>query len=283
MENEGSMLIDRGFVRIEEGLVHYRFCGGPDTSLPLYMIHASPASSVILEPLMKELGDTRRIYAPDTLGNGDSAVPALDEPEIEYYAESVMRLMDALALDRVDLFGSHTGAHIAVEAATRYPERIRKLVLDGITLFPDDLKADLLAHYAPVIEPDVIGSQFHWAWHFVRDQMTHFPYFKRDPDHRRNVPMASPDELHHITVEVLKAIRTYHMAYRAVFRHSSRGLLPLVRHDTLCLGSETDPLSQYAEEAAALIPNAQRTVVSGKDSSSEYRAKASAIREFLDK
>ncbi len=88
------MLIDRGFVRIEEGLVHYRYCGEPSDAPPLYMIHALPACSITLVGLMQHLGKTRKVYAPDTLGNGDSDVPALDEPQMDYYAETVTRVLD---------------------------------------------------------------------------------------------------------------------------------------------------------------------------------------------
>ena len=65
-------LMERGFTRITEGLVHLRSM--PGDGLPLLMIHASPASARGLEPLMEALktaGVTGPLLAPDTLGNGD--------------------------------------------------------------------------------------------------------------------------------------------------------------------------------------------------------------------
>ena len=47
-------VIDRGFVRIAEGQVHYRAAGPrePTAAPPIVMLHASPASSLTLVPLI---------------------------------------------------------------------------------------------------------------------------------------------------------------------------------------------------------------------------------------
>ena len=47
--------IDRGFVRIAEGQVHYRQAGAHHGGWPLVMFHPSPTSSWILQPLMRRL------------------------------------------------------------------------------------------------------------------------------------------------------------------------------------------------------------------------------------
>ncbi|MCC6172481.1 MAG: alpha/beta hydrolase, partial [Gammaproteobacteria bacterium] len=59
--------IERAFVSLREGQVHLRRSLGPapGDAPPLWMIHASPASSVSLLGLMQELGRTRRVIAPD--------------------------------------------------------------------------------------------------------------------------------------------------------------------------------------------------------------------------
>ena len=51
-----STAVERGFARIREGQIHYRTAGA-GTALPLWMIHASPSSSLNLVPLMRELAD----------------------------------------------------------------------------------------------------------------------------------------------------------------------------------------------------------------------------------
>jgi pimeloyl-ACP methyl ester carboxylesterase len=277
--------IERAFVTIREGQVHLRRSTGPDPDVapPLWMIHASPASSVSLVGLMQELGRTRRVFAPDTLGNGDSAPAAPAVPDIAYYADSSLRVMDALGLERVDLYGSHTGAHIVSEMAIARPDRFRRMVFDGIAMFSPQEKQENLTNYAPAIQPDAFGTQFHWAWHFVRDQGWFFPYFKRDAAHARGLDMPSVEALHRTTVEVLKSIRTYHHAYRAAFAHQEPERLPLVKVPTLVMADASDPLKPGVAKAAALMPGAVQTIFDDHaHGSGATAAKCAMLAHFLD-
>jgi pimeloyl-ACP methyl ester carboxylesterase len=273
--------VNRGFVRIEEGQVHYREAGS-EGAVPLLMIHASPASSVLLEPLMSELARDRRTVAPDTLGNGDSVPMRQPQPEMADYADALLRVMDALALDVVDIYGTHTGAHIAMEVAIARPDRVRRVVLDGVGMWVGAERRDLLENYAPQIVPDDYGTQMFWATQFVRDQAWFFPHYRKDAAHNRQLGALPPAVLHAITVEVLKAVTTYHLAYRAVFRHAPQQRLPLVKAPTLVMADRHDPLAPSTEEAAALLPNGQARIVEGGSSAAGVRDKAEVIRQFLE-
>jgi pimeloyl-ACP methyl ester carboxylesterase len=276
--------IERAFVDIREGQVHLRRSvgAGPGKAPPLWMVHASPASSVSLVGLMKHLGASRSVIAPDTLGNGDSAPAAPAVPDIAYYAESSLRVMDALGIERVDLYGSHTGAHIVTEMAIARPDRFGRMVLDGIAMFTPEQKKDYLANYAPAIEPDAFGTQFHWAWHFVRDQGWFFPYFKRDAAHLRGLAMPSVEALHNTTLEVLKSVRTYHHAYRAAFAHPDRERLPLVKVPTLVMADSSDPLRGGLDEGATLLPSAVKWIHDDRGDAASLARKAAGIAAFLD-
>ena len=281
-----TMTIDRAFIRIAEGQVHYRTCGAaavPTAPRPLYMIHASPASSLNLVPLMQALGYSRLVIAPDTLGFGDSPPPRQDVPNAEDYAESVVRIMDALRLETCDVYGSNTGAHIACELAINYPDRVRRLVFDGIGMFSQEDKADFLANYAPEVHPDQFGQHLVWAWNFVRDQALHFPYFRRTPEFRRTEEtMPSAEAIQRVVLEVLKGLTTYHKGYRAAFRHPDRERLPLIPQRTLCAASEDDPLKAGVEEAAALVPDSVKAILPAERSPDGVAKKAAQIAAFLD-
>ena len=146
------MIINRAFTRIEEGEIHYRYSGS-DSDEVVYMIHSSPASSVILIPLIAQMPTSFKVFAPDTLGFGDSVAPREEWPSAGDYADSVIRVMDSLDIESCHFFGSHTGAHIASEVAIKYPDRVKKLVLDGIAMFSEDERKEYLEHYAPEIKP----------------------------------------------------------------------------------------------------------------------------------
>ncbi len=281
---ETALIVDRAFVRISEGQVHYRTCGvDTENALPLYMIHASPSSSLNLVPLMTKLGETRRVIAPDTLGFGDSPPPTQDVPNADDYAESVVRVMDALSLETCDVYGSHTGAHIASELAIHYPDRVRRLVFDGIGMFSPEDKADYLANYAPEVHPDEFGQHLIWAWNFVRDQVLHFPYFRRTPEARRaEATMPSPESMQRVVLEVLKGLTTYHKGYRAAFRHPDRERLPLITQHTFCMASDSDPLVVGVDEAADLVPDSVSGVLPSEGTAEGLAEKAAKIVAFLD-
>ncbi len=145
-------------------------------------------------------------------------------------------------------------------------------------------KEDFLAHYAPEMHPDEFGQHLIWAWNFVRDQVLHFPYFRRTPAFRRNEEsMPSPEAIQRVVLEVLKGLTTYHKGYRAAFRHPDRERLPLIPHPTLCAASEDDPLKAGVEEAAALVPNSEQMILPAERSKDGVRTKAEHIITFLDK
>ena len=273
--------IERGFVTIRDGQVHFRRTGPRQDGRIIWMVHASPASSLNLVPLMRALGDHRSCVAPDTLGNGDSAPPSVPAPDIAWYAEASLRVMDAIGIPQADLYGSHTGAHIAMEMAIQQPHRFGRMVLDGIGMFTSEEKADMLANYAPAVEPDFFGGQMHWAWHFVRDQGWFFPYFKRDAAHLRGIDPPSTEALHDVTVEVLKSIRTYHLAYRAAFAHPDRERLPLVRIPTLIIADDTDPLRVGVREASRLLPGSVSAIVKDSNTEPGQACKVSMLSNFL--
>jgi len=275
--------IDRAFVRIDEGLVHLRRAGGEGATRPLVMIHASPGSSLGLAPLMSALqaqNPGRSLIAPDTLGSGDSAPPTEAEPEIAYYAGAVARLLDVLGLERVDLYGGHTGARIVCELAVLHPERVGAVVMDGITEYPAAQRDELLANYAPPKAPDDYGSQFLWAFNFVRDMSLHFPYYARDPQHRLTTrPVPSAQSLHDQTLEVLKGLAHYHKTYNAVFRYPARERLSQLTQPALLLETATEipSLNEAAAELRALLPSGRAVKVSGAP-----QEKAAAMIAFLD-
>ncbi|MFL2771332.1 MAG: alpha/beta fold hydrolase [Rhodospirillaceae bacterium] len=280
-EGVEHMEINRAFVRIEEGLIHYRHSGNSKQGgpLPLYMMHAGPGSSRGLESLVSILGDSRQAIAADTLGFGDSVPPATDKPDLLYYADSVIRIWDALGLDKVDVYGSHTGANIGMEIAITHPDRVNKLVFDGVALFDPDLAADMLENYAPEMEPMDNGEHFIWAWNFIKDMGLYFPHYKRDAKHYLGKEPWSPAVLHNLVLDVMKALPHYHKGYNAVFRHKTHDRLPLVMVPTFCMAHEADPLHVSVEEAAALVPNSQHLVL---PFSAREEERAEAIIKFLD-
>lgn len=264
---------DRSFVRIAEGQVHYRHAG-PADARPLVMLHASPASSLSLLPLAAELPG-QRLILPDTPGNGQSCAPALPTPDLAHYADMLDRAMTALGVETLDLYGTHTGAHIAIEWAIAKPDRVRTLILDGVALFTPETRAEFLAHYAPPQTPDASGTQFPWAWNMIRDQMIFWPHFKKDAAHLRKDGEFDPRTLHSLTLDLLNNLETYHQPYEAVFRHEPLVRLPLITTPSLWLQGKDGPLDTDASQAIAAMRRVKVVTVSS------FADRAAAIIRLL--
>jgi pimeloyl-ACP methyl ester carboxylesterase len=247
------------------------------------MFHASPGSSKMLEPLIGRFAPHRFVIAPDTLGNGDSAPPAVASPALDVFVDAHLRALDALGIARFDIYGSHTGGNIACEVAIRRPDRVRRMILDGMSLYADDERDDMLRHYAPPIALDQNGSQLHWAWGFVRDAYLFWPWYKRDAAHRRDVGLPSADMLHDKVVEVLKAARSYHLSYRAAIGYDKRQRLPLVAVPTLLACARNDMLMRYFDAVASLMPRAERLVTPGAATADDAAESVRLMLAFLDR
>ena len=274
--------IRRGFVDVGPLQVHYR-AAGPEGGIPLAMIHASPGSSRQLEPLIAAFAAAgRRAIAPDTAGNGDSAPLAIAEPSIPDLSAHAAAAHAGLAPDGYHLYGSHTGASIAMEIAIADPVRVRSLVIDGMGLYPPDFRSEVLARYAREIRPDAEATHLMKVWHFCRDQFLFWPYYNRTAEGR--LPNGLPDDeaLHDVVVEVLKAVRTYHLSYRAAFRHPKRERLPLVTVPTLVVSSPSDMLHGFFGDVAALVPGAVAAELLPWGDPEHHRDAARTIGAFLD-
>ena len=282
-DSKGKNMIEvnRAFVRIDEGLIHYRYSGNIDekNNLPLYMMHAGPGSSKSLANILSLLGEDRYCIAADTLGFGESDPPLAEKPDLEYYADSVARILDRLKIHKVDMFGSHTGANIGLEFAIKHPDRVRRLIFDGVALFEPQLAADMLKNYAPEITPQPNGEHFIWAWNFIKDMGVYFPHYKRDKEHYLGKEPWPTEMLHNSVVEVMKAMKHYHKGYNAVFMHKTLERLPLLQTPTLCMGHEADPLHVSVEKASSLIKNSKHLVLEFKSGAKE---KYKVISDFLE-
>ncbi|MBN8872152.1 MAG: alpha/beta hydrolase [Rhodospirillales bacterium] len=275
-------MIRRRFVDLPDGQIHLREAGAATDAVPLALIHPSPGSSKQLEGLMHALSATRRVVAPDTRGNGDSTPSPRAMPDIPHLAAEAFKALDQVLPDRFDLYGSHTGASIAMEIAIAHPDRVRRLVIDGMGLYASDEQSEVLQRYAREIVPDLEATHLMQVWHFCRDQYLFWPYYNRSAEGR--LPNGLPDAgtFHDFVVEVLKAMRSYHHSYRAAFRHPKRDRLPLLRLPVLVACSPSDMLHRYFHSVTALVPGATIADLPAWSDPDFEAGSAAVIAQFLD-
>ena len=278
--------IRRGFADIDSGQIHYRTAGpvtGNPNGTPLVAIHQSPGSSKQLEALLGELGALgRHVIAPDTPGNGDSPALPMEQPEIPDLARAAFAAVDSLTTGPFDLYDSHTGAAIAMEIAIAHPTRVRKIVIDGMGLYSGGLQSEVLDRYAREISPDAEATHLMKVWHFCRDQHLFWPYYNRTAQGRLPDGLPDDDYMHDFSVEVLKALRTYHLSYRAAFRHPKRDRLPLITQPAMVVCSTSDMLFEYFDDVARLIPGAVKAELRAWSAPDHHSHMARTLHDFLE-
>ena len=242
--------ISRRFVDTSQGQLHFRQSGRGGR--PLLLVHQSPGSAESLEPMISYLALDRLVLAPDTLGNGHSDKPPVDHAEIGYYAGVLSEALDGLGIDKVDVWGSHTGALIAMEFAVRYPGRVQALGMDGITLFDPAFVEEALANYFPPLEPDVHGLHLLRAWLIRLDMYLFWPWYNHTAGGANVRPLPEVDALKQWADDLLASGRSWRVAYRAAFEYPTRDRLPLLTRPTLLATSPVDPLRFCSEEAARI-------------------------------
>src|SRR6202011_3869735 len=138
------------YAEIADGRVHLRRAGRQGR--PLLVFQSAPGSSAPLSGLIESLAASHQVIAPDYLGNGDSAKPRR-KVDIALLARDALQLADRLSLQSFDLWGTHTGALVALEVALLAPERVGRLILEAPPLLPAEFSRDILANYLPELIP----------------------------------------------------------------------------------------------------------------------------------
>lgn len=196
----------RGYVDTDWGQLHYRQAGPSpgEAEAVIVLLHESPRSSRVYEPIMSLLGAGVCGYALDTPGFGLSdAAPA--DAGIPDYGRVLLQALDGLEVDGFVPVGMKTGGFLATEIATQVLDtgRVRSAVLYALEE-PDPKVCEYWAeNWAPALEITADGAIFERLWD-------------------KNVGLygtGSPRDLALCVAETVTNLDRYNSIYPAVFRH----------------------------------------------------------------
>ena len=96
--------------------------------IPVILLHGFPLSSQIWTPVRTAVEQAARLITPDLRGFGSSEKPPTGYGVGELAGE-VIRLADAVKVDRFVLGGHSMGGYVALRVAAAWPERVAGLIL----------------------------------------------------------------------------------------------------------------------------------------------------------
>ncbi|MBZ4015398.1 alpha/beta fold hydrolase [Streptomyces purpurogeneiscleroticus] len=138
--------------------VFYREAGDPKAPA-VVLLHGFPTSSHMFRNLIPALADRYHVIAPDHIGFGQSAMPALQDFPYTFdaLAEVTSGLLQQLGIDRFATYVQDYGAPIAWRLALQGPERITAIITQNGNAYEEGLVKsfwDGLFAYAAAPGPD---------------------------------------------------------------------------------------------------------------------------------
>lgn len=106
---------------------------------PLILLHGNGEDHTVFEKIAKHFSDNYRIIAIDTRGHGES--PMGDKPFSLYqFADDLKDFMDEHRIKKANILGFSDGGNIALIFASKYPERVIKLIANGANTKPSGIR-----------------------------------------------------------------------------------------------------------------------------------------------
>jgi pimeloyl-ACP methyl ester carboxylesterase len=243
------------------GALHARVMGaGP----PLVLLHASPLSSVFLHDQMMQLAPYFTCYGLDTPGYGMSDPLSAPPHSMQDYARPILTALETHGIYKFRLYGTATGAQIALAMARAEPHRILKLVLDNCAAFARAWRESAENDYFPDLTPKPNGSHWHDAWEIAARQFKAFPWYSDKPDDHLSRPAPPAEIIHQVALGFVSARPHYDTAYRLAFQAEDISSFEGLRVPTTLIDWQGSIVRKYVAELVALgLPDCVQVEIAG--------------------
>lgn len=168
--------------------LHYSEQGSGE---PLIMLHGFGECAGTWAPVVPELAKRYRVITVDMRGHGRSTNPSnkFSHPQS---AEDIRALMDSLNIQQARAIGFSSGGMTLLRLATKYPDRLSKMVVVGATThFPEQARAMIRGVNMETLPPPILKEFRGCATRGdgqVRELLTQFANFANTTDDMNLTP-----------------------------------------------------------------------------------------------
>lgn len=228
-------------IETSQGKIGYTEAGIGE-HIPLLFLHGVGSDKSVWLPQLDHFGRTRRTFAFDYPGYGESQFR--DDATRDDYAAAILAAMTSLGIDKAHVCGLSLGGVVAIAMHSAAPERCASLVLaDSFAVHPQG---------QAIYDRSIAAS---------RDM-------RGLAEARVGALMVSQDAaLRKDVIDTMAAIdpEAYRLGARAVWLANQTERAAAIRAPTLVIVGDEDAITPPAlsEELAALIPNSRLDVIHG--------------------
>lgn len=263
----------RFYVDLPRGQMHAYTAG---EGSPVLLLHASPLNASFLGPQIAALADAGFCATGlDTPGYGGSDPLPEAAVSLTDFAAAVLAAADALSLDSFGLYGTATGAQMALAVAKLAPKRVSRLVLENCGHFPEAQRRAWEPDYFPDLTPEADGRHLARIWDMAVKQATRFPWHLSPPAGSPPPPAPPVTLINRMSRAILDAGTGYDRAYRLAFRAEDVSSFSGLTVPTVLIDWES---SVVRAQVKALIAEGLPACVRVAHAASGLEARLSAIR-----
>ena len=206
---------------------------------------------------MQVLGRYFTCFAFDTPGFGRSDPLPESLMNVTDIGDAVAETMRALHLPKCPVLGSHTGAAISVELASRNPDVVSGIVLDGLGLFNEEELQEWFDGYFVSVVPDKEGGHLTSMWTRFRDQSIWFPWQTKLPQHLMNRSPSPAERIHDRLLIFYLCAKYYEPAYRSAVFYRNKAIKSVERLEgpAVIMSSPGDVLFTHLDRLPPLRTN----------------------------
>lgn len=264
--------------------LHYREAGA---GYPVVVLHPSPLSSAFMLPVLECLAGDARVIAWDAPGYGASdPLPGSGDPAPEGglgpWVEALAAFIDSLGLEPPVVYGSATGAQIAIEFAKAHPQRTRGLLLENVAWFHADEVEEIMDGYFPDPTPSADGAHLLRLWRMASRSPRYFPWYSERPEDDIRGEDLPPAVAQALFNDHLRAGPGYAAAYRAAFRNEDAERLRAVPVETRIIRWDDGLIRRYSDRLDdASLPGHITMRFAGTGMAARWAAVRDACLELL--
>lgn len=164
---------------------------------PLILIHGNGGNYHYFQHQIEYFSREYHVYALDTRGHGES--PRGEKPfTIRQFADDISDFMDQKGMKKAHILGFSDGGNIAMVFALKYPQKVKKLILNAANLYPLGVKMKCMGPILLKYPMAVLQA------HKSPEAKRHAEYQKLLVDD----PYVNAKELKHLTMHTLVLVGT---------------------------------------------------------------------------